>query len=189
MDESEKTTTLRDKRKQELKDTLISSARRLFVQHGFDAVSVDDIVTEAGVAKGTFYLYFKSKSELVEALIEENLAGLDETIAAAACVPAENPAETLLAVANVVIKQTAANAAFASIIYRRSSFLLTAERIIRKGMLCGAYREVDAPAAARVLRAIIAELAEHTDIPDITPEDIARSAIDYFERGIRSTIK
>lgn len=41
---------------------------RLFCMRGLEAVSVDEIVREAGVAKGSFYRYFSDKAELVEAL-------------------------------------------------------------------------------------------------------------------------
>ena len=38
---------------------------------GFDAASMNDITREAGVSKGTIYVYFANKEELFEALIEE----------------------------------------------------------------------------------------------------------------------
>ena len=48
---------------------LIASALELFEAKGFQAVSIDDIVKKAGVAKGTFYLYFNDKADLVTKLI------------------------------------------------------------------------------------------------------------------------
>ncbi|MEN5081691.1 TetR/AcrR family transcriptional regulator [Bosea sp. TWI1241] len=47
---------------------IIASAARLFRDKGVKAVSVDEIVQGAGVAKGTFYLYFKTKDDLLEKL-------------------------------------------------------------------------------------------------------------------------
>lgn len=44
---------------------LLATAKRLFVERGFSATSVSAIVREAGVAQGTFYLYFKSKQDLL----------------------------------------------------------------------------------------------------------------------------
>lgn len=49
---------------------LLASAARLFREKGVRAVSVDDIVQGAGVAKGTFYLYFKIKDDLLAKLAE-----------------------------------------------------------------------------------------------------------------------
>lgn len=50
---------------------IIDGARRVFINMGFDAASMNDITREAGVSKGTIYVYFQNKEELFEALIEE----------------------------------------------------------------------------------------------------------------------
>ena len=57
-----------DKKKQK-SDTLFFSAFNLFTSKGFNETTIADIVKEAGVAKGTFYLYFKDKYDLREKLI------------------------------------------------------------------------------------------------------------------------
>lgn len=48
----------------EVKGKIVQSARRLFNRNGFDNVSVDEIMAGAGLTRGGFYSYFKSKSEL-----------------------------------------------------------------------------------------------------------------------------
>jgi AcrR family transcriptional regulator len=53
------------------RDELLRSAERLFIERGAAATSIDDIAAGAEVAKGTFYLYFASKEEMVAALREE----------------------------------------------------------------------------------------------------------------------
>jgi len=50
---------------------ILEGARRLFLAQGFDAASMNSIALEAGVSKGTLYVYFKSKEELFEAIVEE----------------------------------------------------------------------------------------------------------------------
>jgi AcrR family transcriptional regulator len=50
--------------KTQVKGKIVQSARRLFNRHGFDGVSVDQIMGGAGMTRGGFYSYFKSKSEL-----------------------------------------------------------------------------------------------------------------------------
>ena len=50
---------------------IIDGARRVFIDKGFEAASMNDITREAGVSKGTIYVYFANKEELFEALIEE----------------------------------------------------------------------------------------------------------------------
>lgn len=49
---------------------IIASAARLFREKGVGAVSVDEIVQGAGIAKGTFYLYFKTRDDLLAKLAE-----------------------------------------------------------------------------------------------------------------------
>jgi AcrR family transcriptional regulator len=59
---------------------IIEGARRLFLAQGFDAASMNAIASEAGVSKGTLYVYFKSKEELFEAIVEEQCARQAEQI-------------------------------------------------------------------------------------------------------------
>ncbi|MFA4662392.1 TetR/AcrR family transcriptional regulator [Pyrococcus kukulkanii] len=47
------------------REKLLHSAKKLFARKGFDRVTVDEIVRDAGVAKGTFYLYFKRKEDII----------------------------------------------------------------------------------------------------------------------------
>ena len=47
---------------------IISAASELFTASGFDATSIDDIASSAGVAKGAFYHHFESKDEVLQAL-------------------------------------------------------------------------------------------------------------------------
>ena len=48
----------------ETKKKIIDSARRLFNRHGFESVSITQIMAGAGLTHGGFYSYFKSKSDL-----------------------------------------------------------------------------------------------------------------------------
>lgn len=47
------------------KKNIYEAAIALIQEKGFDAVSIEDITTRANTAKGTFYLYFKSKEDLI----------------------------------------------------------------------------------------------------------------------------
>lgn len=57
------------KKKNEKYQNLISAAYELFEIKDFAKVSIDDIARKAGVAKGTFYLYFKDKYDLISKII------------------------------------------------------------------------------------------------------------------------
>ena len=48
----------------EVKGKIVQSARRLFNRHGFDNVSIQQIMSGAGLTHGGFYSYFRSKSDL-----------------------------------------------------------------------------------------------------------------------------
>jgi TetR/AcrR family transcriptional repressor of nem operon len=48
----------------EVRKKIVESARRLFNRHGFDGVSLQQIMAGAGLTHGGFYSYFKSKSDL-----------------------------------------------------------------------------------------------------------------------------
>ena len=48
----------------QMKGRIVQSARRLFNRHGFENVSVKQIMSGAGLTHGGFYTYFKSKSDL-----------------------------------------------------------------------------------------------------------------------------
>lgn len=51
------------------REQIIETARRLFNRNGFENVSIDAIMAAAGLTRGAFYSYFRSKSDLyVEAL-------------------------------------------------------------------------------------------------------------------------
>ncbi len=50
---------------------IVEGARQVFLAQGFDAASMGSIARAAGVSKGTLYVYFKSKEELFEAIVEE----------------------------------------------------------------------------------------------------------------------
>lgn len=49
----------------------VEVAMRLFAEHGYHGVTMDEIVAEAGGSKATLYRYFSSKEELFEALIDD----------------------------------------------------------------------------------------------------------------------
>jgi AcrR family transcriptional regulator len=50
---------------------ILDGAYRLFMRQGFDATSMGDIAKEAGVSKGTLYVYFDSKERLFHELVRE----------------------------------------------------------------------------------------------------------------------
>lgn len=62
--------------KRQKKEALLRTAFELFTKKGITETSISDIVKEAGVAKGTFYLYFKDKIDLRNLLISDRAGQL-----------------------------------------------------------------------------------------------------------------
>ncbi|MCR4748286.1 MAG: TetR/AcrR family transcriptional regulator [Lachnospiraceae bacterium] len=51
------------------KEELLDIAYRMFISKGYENTSVDEIIEKAGIAKGTYYYYFKSKEQMLEEVI------------------------------------------------------------------------------------------------------------------------
>ncbi|RGZ01925.1 TetR/AcrR family transcriptional regulator [Clostridium sp. AM58-1XD] len=58
------------KEAEERRNEILDAAERLFTQKGYQKSTVVDILNAVGIAKGTFYYYFKSKEEVMDAMIE-----------------------------------------------------------------------------------------------------------------------
>lgn len=55
---------------EERKNEILDVAEQLFVEKGFDNTSTNDIINEVGIARGTLYYHFKSKEEILDAMVE-----------------------------------------------------------------------------------------------------------------------
>lgn len=62
--------------KKQKRDSLLESAFSLFTSKGINKTSISDIVEKSGVAKGTFYLYFKDKYDIRNMLIAHKASQL-----------------------------------------------------------------------------------------------------------------
>jgi TetR/AcrR family transcriptional regulator, transcriptional repressor for nem operon len=66
--------TARGRAKRTSREKLVRAARKLMLAQGYPITSVDDIIEDAGVSKGSFYHYFDSKEELALTAMHEFLA-------------------------------------------------------------------------------------------------------------------
>lgn len=57
---------------------VLEAACRIFARQGYGNTNVEDIAKEAGIAKGTIYLYFKSKEEVLAAVLVRDLEALTQ---------------------------------------------------------------------------------------------------------------
>lgn len=62
------------------REQILAMAQRLFIQHGFEGVSMADLATALNTSRPTIYSYFPSTTQILDALLEKNLEHLPERI-------------------------------------------------------------------------------------------------------------
>lgn len=60
------------------RELIIYSMKKLILEKGYNNVTVEDITNDAGIAKGSFYTYFKNKSSVVDCILEEIIKKLNK---------------------------------------------------------------------------------------------------------------
>lgn len=58
------------KEAEERRNEILDTAEKLFGEKGFDGTSTNDILNDIGIARGTLYYHFKSKEDILDAMIE-----------------------------------------------------------------------------------------------------------------------
>jgi TetR/AcrR family transcriptional regulator, fatty acid metabolism regulator protein len=80
--------SLREKQRQEREELILQAAEEVLMEKGYYDTSMDEIALRVGVAKGTVYLHFQSKEDLVEAIFQRDMqkvmAHVDTIIASTA---------------------------------------------------------------------------------------------------------
>jgi AcrR family transcriptional regulator len=74
--------TLRERRSEQLRSEIEHVALREFAQRGYDAVTVDDIATAAGISVRTFFRYFPAKDEVLVAELRRTIDRIAADVAA-----------------------------------------------------------------------------------------------------------
>lgn len=81
--EQERQSSFKERVKQEREHEILQAARDVFSERGFEKASIEDIAERVGIGKGTVYLHFSSKEDLLIALMRQACLGLVETCRAA----------------------------------------------------------------------------------------------------------
>jgi AcrR family transcriptional regulator len=66
--------------KPERRAQILVVARDVFAKHGYHTAKIEDIVAAAGIARGTFYLYFEDKRAIFEEIVDRTIARLGMAI-------------------------------------------------------------------------------------------------------------
>src|SRR5436190_22190339 len=81
------TTSLKEKQRREREELIIQAAEEVLQEKGYYETSMDEIAARVGIAKGTVYLHFASKEDLVVALFQQDtqrfLQVVEETLTSA----------------------------------------------------------------------------------------------------------
>jgi AcrR family transcriptional regulator len=181
MPEKRPARTRRAVARDERRAALLTAARDVFTHKGYHAATVDDITRAAGVAKGTFYLYFHEKREIYYEVIRGFLQlikdiGRSVTDAAA---PQDFLARAERA-ARLLMKVFVENRKLARLAYRESMGLdRELDRMIR-----GFYREIAEVEAANIRVGIELGLLRRVD-----PMLVAYSHIGMVERVLLASLE
>jgi AcrR family transcriptional regulator len=82
---------------------IVDAADRLFYSRGYNQTSFSDISDETGIPRGNFYYYFKTKEDILSAVVESRVGDFSQMLEH--CTQsASDPRERLLALVNVPIK-------------------------------------------------------------------------------------
>ncbi|MDF2877198.1 MAG: TetR family transcriptional regulator [Clostridia bacterium] len=111
-----------NKKKQEKEQRLLEAAFDLFISKGINETTIQDIVDEAGVAKGTFYLYFKDRYEVIEAIISKKTLKLfDDAISESRKIEYRDFTKQFLFIIDYIINELTENKQLLKFIYKNLS--------------------------------------------------------------------
>ncbi len=196
------------RRKQARPEELIAAAVELFGEQGFAATTLKDVAKRAGVSKGTVYLYFKSKEELLRAAVRTSVVPIVDVSEDLEVDEDGPPAEVLRSLVTrwvdefetrrvtAVPKLVMAEAAnfpelaqdYVSTVLSRVRRLVA--RLLKRGVRAGAFKEMDVREATHLLLAPLfygqihaASLAPFDpQAPDL--REFVSAHLDFFLRGI-----
>ena len=108
-------------RREHRRALILGAAVETFSTKGYHQTRVADIIKLAGIARGTFYLYFESKNaiflELLEGLLDEFFSGIEGVDTSPNAPPVYNQ---LLVRVTAIVQSAASNASLARIIFREA---------------------------------------------------------------------
>lgn len=120
--------------KRHKKNAILDSAFSLFTSKGIQKTSISDIVEKSGVAKGTFYLYFKDKYDLRNRLISHKASQLFHNADQALMEEnIENITERIIFLADHIINQLCENKSLLSFISKNLSWGIFKSALITPG--------------------------------------------------------
>ncbi len=141
------------------RNELMDAAEQLFVEKGYEHTSASDIIRKVGVAQGTFYYYFKSKDEILNAVIDRYLERYTDLVKAVGNDDTMNAQQKVQCIIDALFSMSDRKRKFSQYLnlegkvarheryqgYIESEISPIVTRIIKQGMSEGIF-EVDHPA-------------------------------------------
>ena len=106
-----------EQRRSRTRMKLLEAAARVIAEQGLETASVEDLVAAAGVARGTFYNYFPTIDDLVEALSRHLIGTMEGALEAIRRSPAPPPVR-MAGLAHCVLRASQSDPAFAWVVLR-----------------------------------------------------------------------
>ncbi|MGE0820951.1 MAG: TetR/AcrR family transcriptional regulator [Candidatus Binatia bacterium] len=184
---------------------ILESACRVVARHGFQGATIDRVAEEAGIAKGTIYLYFHTKEELFKAAVEQGMVNFTQRIRAEV-EEVEAPLEKLCRLVEACLELSDAQRDFFKTLLLERNFLAAApthpeaahmldlyldhirliENVVQEGVNAGVLRAHDVEVSAFALNEAIRGCFQQRalGLTSRTATDDARVLLDLFFRGI-----
>lgn len=162
-------TSIRSRRPEARPTEILAAALELFAEKGFSATRMEDVAARAGLSKAGVYLYFKDKTALLQALVNE-MAGANIGVARGIVETHQGPVSPLIAtilafiarqirdtrfpdIVKIVISESRAHPDVGRLyldgVIRQGLPLF--EDLIRRGIAAGEFRSVDPALAAKAM--------------------------------------
>ncbi len=91
---TDRRSTRAERQREQRKRELLDVALRVFGQRGYHQTRIANIIDAAGVARGTFYLYFESKNAIFHALLDDLLSKVRSSVVGVSMAPNAEPVHT-----------------------------------------------------------------------------------------------
>jgi AcrR family transcriptional regulator len=91
----------------ERRQRILDSARRLFIERGFESVRMGDVALAAGVSRPLVYAHFASTAQMLDDLLSQALADLSARLAPALAAVEADPANAVRAVVRILVESDA----------------------------------------------------------------------------------
>lgn len=168
------------------RETILAAGRELFLEKGYHETRVEDIAARVGVAKGTIYTYFPSKSDLLREIIQRAISAYKTAINKAAD-SAPSAREKLEAVVRETLRFSSRHGSLAKVFIdapggmlpelkrhiaaTRQECLRTFRGIIDMGIRDGTFRQVDPALAALAIYGFINSVFHERLFDHCCPDD------------------